>query len=206
MWLVFYSILFNLCGSPDFYLRNQNVIKRVGLFTSTFPSEKCASFSHCFIQKWEEIESLKNEKNPGIVLEKSWNSVYPFPYEEIESLKNEKKSWNSPGKVLEFCFSISVNPVSGITSECQTVWIQIRSNILSGLIWVQTVCKVYQQTTQVGNDFIVVYFQLATSETWFEIASVLHQFFFAEKLDPKAQPHFNTLKSLLETDIRFSEK
>ena len=28
--------------------------------------------------------------------------------EEIESLKNEKKSWNSSGKVLEFCFPISV--------------------------------------------------------------------------------------------------
>ena len=37
----------------------------------------------------------------------------------------------------------------GIPPECQTVWIQIRPNILSGLIWVQTVCKCYQQTTQV---------------------------------------------------------
>ena len=26
-------------------------------------------FSHCFTQNWEEIESLKNEKSPGIVLE-----------------------------------------------------------------------------------------------------------------------------------------
>ena len=34
-------------------------------------------FSHC-IQNWEEIESLKNEKK---VLEKSWNSVIPFPFE-----------------------------------------------------------------------------------------------------------------------------
>ena len=30
--------------------------------------------------------------------------------------------------------------------QCQTVWIQIRPDILSGLIWVQTVCS-YQQTT-----------------------------------------------------------
>ena len=29
----------------------------------------------------------------------------------------------------------------------QTVWIQIRSDILSGLVCVQTVCKGYQQTT-----------------------------------------------------------
>ena len=34
-------------------------------------------------------------------------------------------------------------------TECQTVWIQIRTNILSVLIWVQTVCKGYQQTTKV---------------------------------------------------------
>ena len=41
--------------------------------------------------------------------------------------------------------------LSGIPSECQTVWIQIRPDILSGLIWVQTVCKGYQQTTLVGK-------------------------------------------------------
>ena len=37
--------------------------------------------------------------------------------------------------------------LSGTLSVCQTVWIQIRPNILSVLIWVQTVCKDYQQTT-----------------------------------------------------------
>ena len=31
--------------------------------------------------------------------------------------------------------------LSGILSECQTVWIQIRSDILSGQIWVQIVRK-----------------------------------------------------------------
>ena len=35
--------------------------------------------------------------------------------------------------------------LSGIPSECETAWIQIRPDILSGLIWVQTVCKGYQQ-------------------------------------------------------------
>ena len=43
-----------------------------------------------------------------------------------------------------------------IPSECQTDWIKIRpdilsnlikSDILSSLIWVETVCKGYQQTT-----------------------------------------------------------
>ena len=37
--------------------------------------------------------------------------------------------------------------LSGIPSECQTVWLQIRPDLLSDLIWVQTVRKVCQQTT-----------------------------------------------------------
>ena len=38
-----------------------------------------------------------------------------------------------------------------VPSGCQTVWIQIRPDILSGLIWVKTVCKtVCQQTTKVA--------------------------------------------------------
>ena len=42
--------------------------------------------------------------------------------------------------------------LSRIPSECQIVWIQIRPDILSGLIWVQTVCKGYQQTTLGGKE------------------------------------------------------
>ena len=38
-------------------------------------------------------------------------------------------------------------------SECQTVWIQIRTDILSVLIWVQTVCKGYQQT---GSHYLLL--------------------------------------------------
>ena len=34
--------------------------------------------------------------------------------------------------------------------ECQSVWIQIRTDVLSVLIWVQTICKGYQQTTKVA--------------------------------------------------------
>ena len=43
--------------------------------------------------------------------------------------------------------------LSGIPSECQRVWIQIRPDVLLGLIWVQTVCKGYQETTLVGKEF-----------------------------------------------------
>ena len=43
------------------------------------------------------------------------------------------------------------NKQSVMPSECQIVWVQIRPDVLSGLIWVQTVCKGYQQTTPVGK-------------------------------------------------------
>ena len=39
------------------------------------------------------------------------------------------------------------NILSGIPSECQTVCTEIRNNTLLALIWVQTVCKDYQQMT-----------------------------------------------------------
>ena len=42
--------------------------------------------------------------------------------------------------------------LAGIPSECQTAWIQIGPDALSGLIWVQTVCNGYQQTTRGGNE------------------------------------------------------
>ena len=37
--------------------------------------------------------------------------------------------------------------LSRIPSECQTNWIQIRPDVLSGLIWVQSVCKGYEPMT-----------------------------------------------------------
>ena len=40
--------------------------------------------------------------------------------------------------------------LSGTLFQCQTVWIQFRTDIMSVLIWVQTVCKDYQQTTKVA--------------------------------------------------------
>ena len=51
--------------------------------------------------------------------------------------------------------------LSGILTESQTVWIQIRLHILSGLVLVQTVCKGYQQTTLVGNE-LKVYTDIAS--------------------------------------------
>ena len=46
--------------------------------------------------------------------------------------------------------------------ESQTVWIQIRPDVLLGLIWVQTVCKGYQHTKPVGEVLIFSAFCLRT--------------------------------------------
>ena len=58
--------------------------------------------------------------------------------------------WNFPAFLLSadfFQYQPFQKILSRILSEYQTVWTQIRPDILSGLIWVQTVCKSYQQTT-----------------------------------------------------------
>ena len=47
--------------------------------------------------------------------------------------------------------------LSGIPSECKTICIQIRPNILSGLIWVQTVCRSYQQMTLAGKELVCTF-------------------------------------------------
>ena len=50
-----------------------------------------------------------------------------------------------------FFFKKKKKNLLGIPSECQTIWIKIRPDVLSGLIWVQSVCKGYQQTTIVAT-------------------------------------------------------
>ena len=41
---------------------------------------------------------------------------------------------------------------SVILPESQTVWTQFRPDILSGLIWIQNVCKGYQQTAPADKE------------------------------------------------------
>ena len=60
------------------------------------------------------------------------------------------------GNFRAFLLSVERKILSGISSECLTVWMQIRPHILSGLIWVQTVCKGYQQTTLVGKELSTI--------------------------------------------------
>ena len=69
--------------------------------------------------------------------------------------------------------------ILGIPSECQTVWIQIRPDILSGLIWVQTVCKCFSsQRTKLDATNIMIlslhYIKSSSGACWV----ILHVFFF----------------------------
>ena len=70
--------------------------------------------------------------------------------------------------------------LSGIRSECQTVWIQIRPDVLSGLIWVQTVCKGHQQTALVGKEF-TLFSSFYDSPHLFVLETALLQGYFSHK-------------------------
>ena len=52
------------------------------------------------------------------------------------------------------CCCFFYNDLSGISVECQAVWIQIMPEVLSGMIWVQIICKGNQQTTLVSKVFM----------------------------------------------------
>ena len=49
-------------------------------------------------------------------------------------------------------FSSQIKRLSGTSSECQTVWIQIRPDFLLALIWDQTACNSHQQQTKVSRE------------------------------------------------------
>ncbi|XP_033764309.1 protein smg8-like [Pecten maximus] len=57
----------------------------------------------------------------------------------------------------------------------------------------------------VGRNPVPPIFDVPSCQTWFNVSSKLYNFFFGGTVSGKAQATFNTLKSLLETDIRFSE-
>ena len=91
--------------------------------------------------------NVSNQKEESISIQtvdtylRSQKSWWPICWIYAESLK--LVPWGIPP---EGSTSILKN-LSGPSSECQSVWIQIMPDILSGLIWVQTVCKGYKQMT-----------------------------------------------------------
>ena len=46
---------------------------------------------------------------------------------------------------------VVISPLTrtGTLSGCQTAWMQIRTDVLSGLIWIQAVCKGYQHAKKI---------------------------------------------------------
>ena len=84
---------------------------------------------YCFVEKQENYQYFFGKKNLCVTLCVLGNFACSFCCLWIFKKKN----------------------LLGILSECQTVLIQIRPDVLSGLIWVQTVCKDYQQMTKVAT-------------------------------------------------------
>ena len=74
----------------------------------------------------------------------------------LEQWKNDKPTFLALRMLGNFCMLLSFQNqlfqkiLSVTLSECQTVWIQIRTDIMLVLIWIQTVCKGYSQTTKVA--------------------------------------------------------
>ena len=80
------------------------------------------------------------------------NNLFPGSGSHVQSPGSERAIVYSlpPGKFfMLFCRLLIFFKINLLKKffECQIVWIQIRPDILLGLIWVQTVCKSYQQTT-----------------------------------------------------------
>ena len=71
---------------------------------------------------------------------------------------------------------------SGIPSEYQTVWIQIRPDVLLRLIWVQTFCKDYQQTH--AGKYCMLFCRLLI---FFFSSKYLFQKVFFSRIPPECQ-------------------
>ena len=84
--------------------------------------------------------------------------------------------------------------LSETLSECQTVWIQIRPDRMSGLVLVQTVCQNYQQTTKfaAGRQRVILLFR-----SFYVLFVSLHFISFTNILLRKAHPMNKLLKFLM---------
>ena len=75
--------------------------------------------------------------------------------------------------------------IFSMPSGCQTVWIQIRPDNLSGLIWVQTVCKGYQQSTLEKSALVNTKQLVDTTfwlKPWLKLISLGSNFFHLAKV------------------------
>ena len=81
--------------------------------------------------------------------------------------------------------------LSRIPSECQIVRIQSRPDFLSGLIWVKTVCKSYQQTTLGDKELHITHSSLRSlikiEDTFSPSLHKFYNFMFKHVSDPDLQ-------------------
>ena len=76
----------------------------------------------------------------------------------VQAAKGLVNSLHAQFFKIIFCLLILIKinffkKISGLSSGCQTVWIQIRPDKMSGLIWVQTVCKDQRTTVTADKEF-----------------------------------------------------
>ena len=81
----------------------------------------------------------------------------PNPWKEENDQRNNfvisiELGRDSNSRILDQLLDSLPIVLQGILSQSQTVWIQIRTNIVSVLIWVQNVSKGYPQTTKLLLD------------------------------------------------------
>ena len=82
--------------------------------------------------------------------------------------------------------------LSGIPSECQTVWTLIRPDDSSGLIWVQTVCQGYQQTTLVDKELksMCLDFENMSKRKKYSLLTLSNRYILIKKANKPLQPYF----------------
>ena len=99
---------------------------------------------------WQFVDNIREVGDP----DKDQQPKQKIFWSYIKSIRKDT-GWVAPLKEngrlhAEPRSTFSKNSL-GIPSDCQTVWTQIRPDNMSGLIWVQFVCKDYQQTIQLDT-------------------------------------------------------
>ena len=94
-------------------------------------------------KKNQRTTKISNEKLPGMQSSFKMYNIGQFPAIKTANCNNSCKYFMHTG--IFACFFLSSADLfpkilPGTPPDCQTVWIQIRADVLSGLIWVQTVC------------------------------------------------------------------
>ncbi|XP_046362085.2 nonsense-mediated mRNA decay factor SMG8-like isoform X1 [Haliotis rufescens] len=98
------------------------------------------------------------------------------------------------------------NQASGDTLRTTVTMFSRPENSFKEFLW-QHIDQAFTKgfDDNVGRNPVPAVFEMASSETWFAVAIRLYKFFFSDSPEGKVSTHLTTLRSLLETDVRFSE-